>query len=272
MNEQPVLPRLLEGKAEVAPAPVKRAPLMQRVRERLRNDGVLRGRLVIGGRVLAAVAVIGVGIGSYAAFRPTPMPDYGMGDLDDVLGYTLLSEEFNRLPVEERLKLIGQLVERFKKMDAGDSVLLASFAEGIAGPARQQLMENASRLAVDTWDKFAVDYAEVPAGEQEKFLDNTFVEFTKMMEAVAGEPRDVSDEERLAEGRRQAQRDLEVMRSGDRRPPAQALGRMFRFMNEGVGGHASPTQRVRGQQMMRDMVRHLRGQDVSTGAPKTGGG
>lgn len=278
-NKPGMMPSLLD---EAAAAPVdqaKRPGLIARTRASLRArfdrwwspidaDPVRRKRWIMGGRVALGALVLGLGVGGYFVFRPVPQPDYLDDPLNDVLGYTLLTDEFNKLPVEKRLELIGQLVQRFKSMDAGDSVLMASFAAGIAGAARDQLMENGSRLAVDTWDKFAVDYAKVPESERGDYLDKTFVDFTKMMETLGGRPRDVSDEERLAEGRRQAQRDMErIKENPERAPSSEMAGRMFQFMNEGVGQYASASQRVRGQQMMRDMVRRMRGVDIVTGKP-----
>lgn len=218
----------------------------------------------------SAIAVVGVGIGAYFVLRPVPQPDYLDDDLDDVLGYTLLTDEFNNLPIEQRLKLIGELVSRLKTMSAGDSELMAAFAAGLAGAARDQLMENGSRLAVDTWDKYAADYNQVEEGKREEFVDASFVEFTKMMEAIGGQPRDISDAERLAEAKRQAQRDIKNMNEPGQRPPAEVIGRMFTFMNQDVGQHANPQQRARGQQLMRDMSRRMRGEDLKTGKPIEG--
>ncbi len=225
-----------------------------------------RGRRRTGG-IAGGVLLLLIGVGVYFAM-PRFQPDYEDGDLDDIFDYTLLSDEFNNLPVEERLKLIGQLVSRLKNMGSGDSLLLASFASGIAGSAREQIERNASRLAIDLWDKHAKDYASVPLEEREKFLEQAFVDFSRTMEAVGGEVRDISDADRINEVRRQAQRDREAMGDANNAPPPQALGRMFEFMNNNVGGHASPEQRTRGLQMMRDMTRTFRGQDISTGKPK----
>jgi len=270
------MPSLLDSIEE--PARPARVPWRLRVRARasarwagLKSDPARWERFKRWAVVAGSAGAIGLGVGLYFWLRPVPQPDYLNDGMDDVLNYTLLTDEFNRLPVEERLKLIGDLIARFRSMSSTDSVLMASFAAGIAGAARDQIVENGSRLAVDVWDKYAADYSKVPEKDRDKYLDQSFVEFTKMMESLGGKPRDISDEERLAEGRRQAQRDLEAMRSGERGPRNEEMGRMFTFMNRDVGQHASGSQRVRGQQMMRDMTRRLRGLDVSTGKPSGGG-
>lgn len=272
------LPSLLDG--EQAPAPAApRAALKSRLAAPFQvrwqkfwgpisQDPARKRRWVAGSRWAASVATLLLAIGAYFIFRPIPTPDYLNDDLDDILDYTLLTDEFNKLPVKDRLKLVGDLVNRLKGMSAGDSVLMASFASGIAGAARDQLMENASRLAVDVWDKYALDYAKVPEEKKEEALDEAFVEFTKMMETLGGRPRDISDEERLAEGRRQAERDLKVMKDPDRGPSNKDVAQVAVFLDKDVGKHASAQQRMRGQQMMRDMTRRLRGFDIKTGKPK----
>lgn len=216
-------------------------------------------------RVGGALLLVALGVGAYFAFRPVPQPDYLDDPIDDVFNYTLLTDEFNKLPVEKRLELISQLIKRLQSMQGKDSVMLAAFASGIAGSAREQIKENASRLAVDMWDKYAKDYRNVPESEREDYLEKTFLDFVKSMEAMSGQPRNVTDEERLDEVRRQAQRDREAMNDPNRSPDGAALGTFFEFMNNDVGSRATPQQKQRGSQMLRDMARHFRGQDPETG-------
>lgn len=214
-------------------------------------------------RIGGPATLIVVGLGLYFILRPVPQPNYKKARLDKIFNYTLLTDEFNRQPVEKRLELIGQLVSRLKSMSAGDSALMAAFAAGIAGSARHQIEENASRLAIDVWDKYAREYAKVKPEDKGAYLDQTLIEFTKMMEAIGGEPRNISDADRLAEAQRQAKRDEERLRSGKDAPPTPVLGRMFTYMRENVGSHASIAQKTRGQQMLGDMVKRLRGEDGS---------
>jgi len=218
-------------------------------------------------RVIAGVLAAGLAVGAYFTFRPVPQPDYDTAAMNEVFNYTLLTDEFNNLPVEQRLALIGKLVNRLKNMGGSDSVLMASFAAGIGGAARDQLQQNGARLAVDVWDKYAKDYDTVKEEDRAQFLEQAFLDFTKMMETVAGEQRDISDSDRLNDVRKQAD-SRKQMSNPDRAPPSQLLGRGFDMMNKGVGGHANPVQRLRGAQLMRDMTRHFRGQDIATGKPK----
>jgi hypothetical protein len=217
----------------------------------------------------ALMVLVGGGAGAYFALRPVPKPDYMTAGLDDVFSFTLLTDEFNKLPIQERLALMGMLIKRMQSMSAGDSMLLAAFASGIGGAAREQIEKNASKLAIDAWDMYAVKYADVPAEQRAEFLEDVFIEFTKTMEvAVDGKPQDLTDEQRLSGMERQVERDREQLRDADRQPTGQELGQFFSFVSTNVGGRANAQQRARGQQMLRDMTRHFRGQDISTGAPK----
>lgn len=220
----------------------------------------LRKAAIFGGPVLAAVAAFGI----YLAVRPHPQPDYANASIDEIFDFTLLKDEFNRLPIEQRLKLLAILRERVQKMGAGDSVLLAGFAAGIMGQAREQLEANASQLMIDMWDKYAKDYDKVAAADREAYLDETFVNFVRTMEAVGGVTSRQSDTELLAEAREQAQRDQDQIRAGNG-PGGRFVGRFFDLMRNNVGSHATPQQRARGQVMMTHMIRRLRGQDISTG-------
>ena len=233
------------------------------------DDPTRRKPTIFAARGVAAALLVAAGVGLYFALRPVPQPDDFSDPLNDVFNYTLLTDEFNKLPVEKRLELIAALVKRMQSMNKGDSMLLAAFGAGIAGQAREQIKENASQLAVDMWDKYAKDYRNVPEQDRSAYLDKTFVDFMKNMEALGGNPRDISDQDRLAEVKKQAQRDRQAMREPGRGPDGEALGSVYNFMNNDVGSRANPQQRVRGQQLLRDMGRHFRGQDPETGKPAT---
>lgn len=209
-----------------------------------------------------------LGIGLWLWMRPVPQPDYASDDMEDVLSYTLLTDEFNRLPVDERLKLLTELIARIRTMGSGDSVAMAAFAAAIdSDKLRKQVEANASRLALDVWDKFALDYNRVPTEQKSVYLDQVFLDMTKLMETVGGgSPSEMTDEERLADARKQAQRDQKALQSGQG-PTGGQLARMTDFMRNRMGPNSSPQQQQRGMQLMRDMTRHLRDQDASTGKP-----
>lgn len=215
-----------------------------------------------------ALLAVGAGVGGYLILRPMPEPDFASAPMADLLDYTLLEDEFNNLPVAKRRELLKELIERFTKMSSSDSAEMAAWAAMIEGDLREQIMKNASKLAIDTWDEFATDYRTVPDDQREAFLDKTVVDFFKMMEGFnPNGPRNVSDEERLEQARAQAKRDQEMIRSDDA-PSSGELGQMADFLRNGLGKFATPQAQMRSQQLMRDMTRHLRGQDISTGKPK----
>ncbi len=211
------------------------------------------------------MVAVALGAAAYFVFRPVPQPDYKRARLDKIFNYTLLTDEFNRMPVEKRLELMTQLVARLQNMSGGDSAIMAAFAAGIAGSARKQIEENISRLMVDVWDKYAKDYAHVKPEDRGTYLDHAYLEFTRMADAMTGKPSEMSDADRLNQIRDQAKKDEEQIRSGKNQPPPEMLGRMFTFMRDKVGPHASIAQQTRGQQMMRDMVRRFRGEDLNSG-------
>ncbi len=215
-------------------------------------------------RVLTAVCGVSLGlgaVGAYLVFRPVPQPDYDADALDRLFDYTLLTDEFNRLSVDERLVLLGQLRERLEGMGGNDSVLLAAFAARIKGELREQLMENMSRLGIDLADKYAASYnPRASVDEREAFLQASFIDLHKRMDTLGGSTRDMSDEDRLADGFKQAERDLEVIDSGA--ISGEQAGEIFGFMNDVVGKHASPHERARTSVFMRDMSRMLRGNPV----------
>lgn len=215
-----------------------------------------RRRRIISGCVLGAL-LIGAGVGIYLATRPIPTPDYNKDRLDRLFKFTLLTDEFNRLPVDERLELMGSLVQRLKAMDGSESLLMAAFASSVKGKARDQLMENASRLMIDTADKFALEYQEVPESEKGKYLEDALVRFVELGSAISGEPINDTREEIIADAKENAQRDS--ARARENPLSLRQSNRVFDFADDSVGQHASPQQRGRVAVLMRDMVRHLRG-------------
>jgi hypothetical protein len=215
---------------------------------------------------LLALGVIGAGAYWYMELRPKPVPLVAEDDLDDVLNYTLLTDDFNKLSIDERLAIIKELVARMKGMDSGDSALMAAFAAGISGKARDQLQKNADKLAIDVWDKFAQSYEKIAKDQRDKHLDDAFVEFTKMMEDIAGISRNVPDEKRLSDAKSQAKRDMDRVKGRAMR--AEYVDNFFQMYSQRGSKETSPAQRGRMTRFAQDMTRHLRGQDIDSGKPK----
>lgn len=222
--------------------------------------------------IAAAVAALIAGAAiAYDHWTVKPPPNFAVAQLDDVLDYTLLTEDFNKLPLQQRLDLIGQLVARLKGASANDSAMVAAFAAGIMGPARAQLQRNAERLAVDLWDSYAKDYAQVKPEDQSAFLDQSVIEFSKTLEGLAGVDSGLEDGERLDRAKAQAKRDQERAAQNAGPLSSARAGRLFSFMEQQSEQVPDVRQRSRMARFSRDVTRHLRGQDVSTGKPKGGG-
>lgn len=264
----PNQPSLLEGLNDPAPGSTARPKrpktipwLRKHGRHALRDPRV---RLTLGS--CAGMLALAGGIVAVATLLGPARPDYQNDRIDTLFRYTLLTDEFNKLSVRERAELIGQLVQRVGDMGSSDSVLLAAFASTIQGEAREQLLENASRLFVDMIDEQAVAYDPgAPKDERVQQIERSIAEMARLFEQMTGQERDVTDEERVAEAQQQAQRDLQRVREG--RMSAEDAGRFFGVMNRTLGQQASPHQTGRGGRMLRDMTRHMRGQDIDTGRP-----
>jgi hypothetical protein len=223
-----------------------------------------RIRLVLGscaGMLTLAGAIVG-----FATMIGPARPDYDKDRIDALFQYTLLTDEFNRLSVKERAELIGQLIQRVGSMGSSDSVLLAAFAATIQGEAREQLVENASRLFLDMIDEQAVKYdASLPRDLRVKQLEDSIIEMARLFETMGGQDNPTDPEQILEDAQRQAQRDQQRVQEG--RVSAEEAGRVMTVLNQTLGQNASPHQTARGGRMLRDMTRHLRGQDIDTGKP-----
>ena len=188
-------------------------------------------------------------------------PDVEKDPFDDVLNYAFLTEDFNRLPVEERLKYIKETIAKFKSAGSGDSALIASFAAGIAGQAREQLMKNIVRLGTDILDRHAVGYEKAKTKEEkDKLLDAAIVDLAKLGEDLGGETKDKTDEQRIAEAERQAKRDKDMLAKMDPQMRGRMAGAMLGFMMGNVADKMAPQQRARTGELMRDMTIKLRGE------------
>jgi len=210
---------------------------------------------------LSSIGALGLGLGLYLAFRPIPTPDYAKDDLSTLFDYTLLTNEFNNLPVQERLDLVAQLYNRVKDMDASESVLMASFFAGVSGEARQQLQRNAGKLLVDATDMIAKDYTRVPPSEKEAYLDDAYIRLVRLTEPFDSSIASKSDEELLERGRRDAAQGREQMQKGD--ISAKQASRMLTFMNKQVNNSATVRQQQRLTLFMRDLSRHMRGESIN---------
>lgn len=220
------------------------------------NDPVWRKRLVAG----ACVALVGgAGLAGYEYWRMHHRPDYALDPVDDLAEFTFLRGDFNDLPIKERLRLIKEFSDRIRNASSSDSALLASFAAGISGKAREQIQENGARLMLDMVDMSAVDYMKVPQAERGAFLEKSVIEWTRIADQVSGRG-DRTDEEILADVKKEmADRDERRKKMGPERSAKMAAG-IVGFLNGNVANHANPVQSQRTLQMMSDVNKHFAGQ------------
>lgn len=271
------LPSLLEEEG-LAAAPTPGGPAAPRSPHRRKLAALLaRARAPENRRTVTRIGVVSAvlitALGSAAAavaLWPRAAPDYLSDPMDQVLDFTLLTDEFNKLPLEKRLELVKDLITRLKNSSSEDSVMMAAFAATIRDKARKQLEENGQRLAMDMLDSYAMDYGDVPPEQQADFLDDKIIEFTRLMEDLSGERSGLSEDpsERLNQLKEQAKRDQQRMSERAGAMQADRVAGFVGFLRDGPAELANPVQQARMTRFTRDMVRHLRGQDISTGRPK----
>ncbi len=212
-------------------------------------------------RVLAGAAVLviaGGAIGGFEYWRLHHRPNYELDPVDDLAEFTFLRGDFNNLPIKERLRLIKEFADRIRNASSGDSALLASFAAGISGKAREQIQENGARLMLDMVDASAVDYMKVPPEERGAFLEKSVIEWTRIGDQVSGRG-DRSDAEILADVKKQVkQREDMRKKMGPERSAKMAAG-IVTFLNGNVANHSNPIQSQRTLQMMSDVNKHFAG-------------
>ncbi|MSR28443.1 MAG: hypothetical protein EXS03_02560 [Phycisphaerales bacterium] len=191
--------------------------------------------------VVLAIVLVTVGLYWWGWMRWKPPPSIFDTPVDDVLGYLAL-DDFNKLPLDERMKFLMDLATRFRDMDSSDSAAMAGFFAGLAGPMRQQLTQNVRNLARDILVQGAAGY--FGAADRGKYIDGWVLEWTKMGERLAtGKERVRSDKERLDRIKTQAKRNDQQL--GEATTPSLTEDNALDFVSfwqKEVEGTASPKQ------------------------------
>jgi len=160
--------------------------------------------IAVGGVLLASL--LGAGVYWWIEIRFRPPPSIFDSPVDDVLGYFAL-DDFSKLPIDERIRFLRELADRFRKGDQQESALMASFLAGLSGPAREQATQNARLLAKDILAQGADEYLKLPEKDRGKYIDDWMVKWMKTGERIAtGKDGEKSDEQRLADMRAQGER------------------------------------------------------------------
>lgn len=258
----------------VSDEPARTQPL-RRVSRRPRPSRKLNELVARFGKPVGiAVASLGVFTGAvvaYQSFGPIHTPSALTDPLDDVLGFALLDADFNRLPLEKRIELAKEIAARIRSMNGRDSTMLAAFAAGIAGKARDQLADNLSGMMVDLFDSYAQKYTEAPDDQKENLIESSLLELLQLQHDLdpAGVTGDTPPQEELAQMKKdatdRAQKRTDRAPSNVRRTNAEET---LAQVEKDVNTRTNPAQRARTVRFMRDTVRYLRGQSIKTGKPK----
>jgi hypothetical protein len=129
--------------------------------------------------------------------------------IDGVADY-LVSEDFSRLSVQERLDFLRDLYERFKGLEQSESAALAGFLAGLSGPAKEQARDNARILAKDILVEGAQGYLALESkADRGKYIDDWLVKWVRFGEEITGEDTPRSEQDILERLRRDAKRDAE---------------------------------------------------------------
>ena len=221
------------------------------------NEKVAR-ILKVGGGVVLILAILAGGWWFWDA-RWQPPPSIFDSPVDDSLGYLAL-DDFNQLSLEDRMKYLQEFAQRFRGMQQSESATAAAFLAGLTGPTREQMRQNARILAKDILLDGAEGYLSLPEEEREKFLNEWISRWMRTGETfVMGEPRDMTDEERLERIQRRTQNDIERERSRDRIPQVDGENamRFLEFWQSDIEVASTPREQGQIIRFLEDLRGHL---------------
>ncbi len=210
------------------------------------------------GAVIVGLGVFGAGYWWFAV-RWQPPPSIFDSPVDDVLGY-LAMDDFNKLPLKDRMRFLMDFADRFRGMGQSDSALMAGFLAGLTGPTREQLTQNARLLAKDILAEGAAKYVDLPNAEKAKFLDDWLAEWLKTGERLAtGETSPEPDGERVRKFKENAKDDSTRPRDTSRMPSLTDKGatRFLDFWESDVQQASSPKEQGQITRFMDDLRKHV---------------
>lgn len=203
-----------------------------------------RRELAMGAVALLVASLLASALIWWFMIRWKPPPSIFDNPVDDALGYLALPD-FNKLSVEERMKFLMELADRFRGLEPGESAAAAAFLAGIVGPAREQLHENARQLAKDVLAGAAARFMELPEAERGPFIDAWLADWIRMGERLTrGEERKRTDDERLEAAKGDVQRNRERVTEMGGAPTLtdRSAGQFLDFWQSEVEKSASPRE------------------------------
>ena len=218
--------------------------------------GEHRGRVVRWAGGALAAALVAAGAWWWFDVRWKPPPSIFDSPVDSILGY-FTTDDFNRLPVAERVKYLQDFVGRFRGMSQQDSVVAAAFLAGVTGKVREQLTQNVRILAKDILAEGAEKFVNLPESERGPFIDRWVADWFRFAEATAtGKESTRSDAEIVGNAREEAKRgeDRQRRRVAGRTMDDRAAGRFLGFWESEVEPASSPREQAQISRFM-DAVR-----------------
>ncbi len=210
--------------------------------------------LIRAAMILALLLFLSGGVWWWVSVRWRPPPSIFDTPVNDVLAY-LAMDDFNELPLDQRMKFLLELSNRFRGMESSDSAAMAGFFAGLTGPFRKQMTQNFRILARDILVQGASGYFDVSPSDQGKYIDDWVVNWTKMGEKITtGKESERSDKERIERIKSQSGRNEERMK--ENKVPSLdedgALGFMSIWQKE-VEVTASPKQQGQISRFLQDV-------------------
>ncbi len=222
-------------------------------------------RVWVGLAVTAAVLGLAAGAWAWWSSQWKPPPSIFETPVDDVLGY-LAIEDFNRLPLEERVRFMLDFASRFRGLEQSESAVMAAFMAGLTTKSKEQLRQNVRTLAKDVLSEGAETYVNLPPAERGAYIDRWLVRWSKVGEEIRdGSTSNRSDEERIEEFRRRAIERQQRGLAGDQGPlPELSLtevsaGRFLDFWQSDIEKAATPREQGQITRFMVDVRKRLTG-------------
>ena len=169
--------------------------------------GDRRRRMLI---VIALMLCIGAPVLAFTVFSGSRKPPSIFDTPIDGVADYLVSDDFSKLTVQERLEFLRELYERFSGLEQSESAVLAGFLAGLSGPAKEQARDNARILAKDILVEGAQGYLALASeADRGRYIDDWLIKWVRFGEEVTGEDSPRTEQDILESLRRDARRDAE---------------------------------------------------------------
>jgi hypothetical protein len=190
--------------------------------------------------VLITLIIIAIAAGIWLGLDRIPRKPPSIFDtaVDDVFSY-LAEEDFSKLSIEERMKFLADLMQRFKSFSQADSAVASAFFAGLTGPTSERMMNNARVLGKDVLVEGAQQFLTLTdEKDRDAFIDAWLIKWVRFADGATGEVKGMSDKEILDRFTRQGRRDLERGIEID----ADMAQQVVDFWERDIGSVASPRE------------------------------